>query len=178
MTEKKTGTKARLMAEVKKTVFVFVYLAVFLGAFSTYRRLLLAQYQISYFHYGYTVIEALVLAKVIVFGSVLRVGERFSDRPLIVPTLYKTLCFALLVLAFSVLEHLFEGWFRGKATGVIVNEVLDQGKWEILTRVLVTFLALLPLCAVWELGRVLGEGKLFELFFKRRTGVKVDSSFE
>ena len=135
MTEKKTGTKARLMAEVKKTVFVFVYLAVFLGAFSTYRRLLLAQYQISYFHYGYTVIEALVLAKVIVFGSVLRVGERFSDRPLIVPTLYKTLCFALLVLAFSVLEHLIEGWFRGKATGVIVNEVLDQGKWEILTRV-------------------------------------------
>ena len=66
MTEKKSGTKARLMAEVKKTVFVFVYLAVFLGAFSTYRRLLLAQYQISYFHYGYTVIEALVLAKVIV----------------------------------------------------------------------------------------------------------------
>jgi len=37
-------------------------------------------------------------------------------------------------------------------------------------------LAFVPLFAVWETGRVLGEGKLFELFFKRRTRVKLDTT--
>jgi hypothetical protein len=168
MGEQKTGTKARLTAEAKKTFLVFIYLAVFLGAFRTYRRLLMAEYGIDYFEYGYSIVEALVLAKVIVVGTVPRVGERFRDRPLIVPTLYKTLCFSLFLLAFSVVEHLIVGWFHGKATTVIANEFLDRGTWEILNQVLVKSLALLPLVAIWEVGRVLREGKLFELFFTRR----------
>jgi len=39
------------------------------------------------------VLEALVLAKVILIGDVLRLGRRFEDKPLIVPTLYKTVVF-------------------------------------------------------------------------------------
>jgi hypothetical protein len=170
MSGEKPGLRARIVAELKKTFVVFVYLAVFLVAFTTYRRLLLAEYRIPFFHYGYSLVEALVLAKVIVLGSVLRIGERFRNRPLIVPTLVKTLGFSVLVLVFSFLEHLVVGWLHGKATGVIFNEFLDQGTWEILAQSFVKFLAILPLIAVGEVDRVLGEGKLFELFFRRGAG--------
>jgi hypothetical protein len=170
MREKKTAMKTRLLEETKTMLFLFVYLSLLLGAFTTYRRLVLAEYGIGYFQYGYNLIEALVLAKVIVLGRLLRLGERFSNRPLIVPTLYKTLWFSGLVFGFSVLEHLVVGWLHGKATGVILNEILDEGVWEILARTLVKVLALFPLLAVWEIGRVLGEGRLFELFFTKGAG--------
>jgi hypothetical protein len=169
----KQGVRDRVIGELKKTCLIFAYLTLFLGSFSIYRRMLLAEYRVSYFHYGYTILEALVLAKVIVFGSVLRIGERYRDRPLIVPTLYKTLCFAILLLAFSILEHLLTGWWHGKTAAATVQEVLEPGAWEILSQVQVKFLALLPLFAVWEVGRVLGDGKLFALFFTRRAATQV-----
>ena len=62
-------------------------------------------------------------------------------------------------------QRLMAGWWHGKATSVFFNETLDQGVWEILARVLVIFLSFVTLFAVWETGRVLREGKLFELFF-------------
>ena len=124
--EAKSGTRTRLLAELKTAAVVSVYLALFLSAVTTYRRLLLAEYQIGYFHYGYALIEALVLAKVIVFGSALGLGERFRDRPLIVPTLYKTLYFGVLVLAFSVLEHLINSWWHGETAGAAVEAILRK----------------------------------------------------
>lgn len=169
MNEDRTGIKGRMMAEMKLMLLISVYLALVFSAFATYRRVLLAEYRISFSQYGYSIIEALVLAKVIAFGRLMRLGERFSDRPLIIPTLYKTFWFSLLVLAFSILEHLVSGWTNGKATDVIFNEIRDQGVWEILSRTIVKCCALLPLFAIWEIGRVLGEGKLFELFFTRRS---------
>jgi len=167
MTETPPSKRARLVAELKNTFLIFVYLALFLGAFSTYRRLLLAEFQITYFHYGCSVLEAMVLAKVIVLGSVFRIGERFSHLPLVVPVLYKTLCFSFLILVFAILEALGEGWFRGERTSAIFEGILNQGTWELLTRVLVKVLALVPLFAFWEMGRVLGDDKLFGLYFVR-----------
>ncbi|MFO0952109.1 MAG: hypothetical protein U0835_13365 [Isosphaeraceae bacterium] len=167
MSEKASGVRARLAEEMKTMLVVFVYLAAFLGAFTTYRRLVLNEYNIPYLHYGYSLIEALILSKVIVFGSALKIGERFRGRPLIVPTLYKTVSFGVLVVAFSVLEHVVEGWFHGKTTLAAWNAILEQGTWELLARVLVVVVALVPLFAVWETGRAMGEGKLWELFFQR-----------
>lgn len=166
----KPGIRVRLAAEMKTMLIVFVYLAALLGALTLYRRLVLDVYQISYFHYGYNFVEALVLAKVIVFGSAFGLGERFRDHPLIVPTVYKTVYFSVLVLAFSVLEHIIAGWVHGKTTRAAWDAILDQGVWEILARILVLSLAFLPMFAVWETDRALGDGKLFELFFKRGTG--------
>jgi len=164
----KPGIRAKLVEELKKTGLIFAYLALFLGAFTVYRRLVLAEYQIGYFNYGYCLLEAAVLAKVIVIGDMIGVGERFRDRPLIVPTLYKALCFAVFLLAFSVVEHVVGAWVHGHSAGTALTELMDQGNWEILTRVLVKSLAMLPLFAVWETARVVGESRLYALFFRER----------
>ena len=63
---------------------VFVYLATFFGVFTWYRRLILAEYHITYLHYWLAVIEAFILAKVIVVGTALRIGRRFEGKTLVI----------------------------------------------------------------------------------------------
>jgi hypothetical protein len=173
--------KARTIEETKALVFISIYLALLFGSFTVYRRLVSSEYDVSYLHYGYPIIEALVLAKVILIGRMLHLGERyaalgraFGDLPLIIPALWKTFWFSLFVLAFSILEHVVDGWFHHHGLGASFHEILGQGKAEILARLLVLYTALVPLFILIELAEVLGEGKLFALFFRRRT--KVDAT--
>jgi hypothetical protein len=144
MNEKKTGLKAKLWEEAKTLLVVWLYLAVLLGSITTYRRLVLAEYQISYFRYGYSLFEALLLAKVILIGRLLRLGERFRNRPLIIPTLYKTVIFSLFVFTFSILEHLILGLWHGKGPAKVFEELINQGVWESLAHAVVLFIALEP----------------------------------
>ena len=109
---------------MKQFVVVSLYLAILIGAFNTYRWLLMAEYHVGYFVYGYTLIEALVLAKVIIVGESLGIGERFSNKPLIFPTLYKTLLFALCVLAFGILEHLIKGFLHGHDLAEVFQAII------------------------------------------------------
>ena len=126
------------------------------------------EYHVGYFTYGYGLIEALVLAKVIVVGERLQLGERFADWPLIFPTLYKAILFGLFVLAFSILEHFITGFIDGQDLAGVFQEFVNRRRYEILARILVMFVTFIPFFAFGEAARALGEVKLFELFFRRR----------
>jgi hypothetical protein len=157
-----------VVSEAKFLFLLFLYLFLLLSAFTAYRSLILAEYDFSYlFHYGANLIEALVLAKVISLGRFLRLGDRFRDRALIVPTIYKTVCFSIFAIVFSIVEETVMGWLHGKAISAVLQEMFSQTIWGILAKVLVLFMALAPLFAIWETGRVVGENTLFSWFFKR-----------
>lgn len=145
----------------------FVYLAVFLGAFLWYRRLILAEYQIHYTNYWFSVIEAAALAKVIMVGDILRLGRRLEHRPLILPTLYRTVVFSVWVGVFSVLEATVRGLLRRRGLMAGVEEIVSKGPYEVVAWGIVIFVAFLPFFALRELDRVLGQGKLRSLFWRR-----------
>ena len=147
----------------------FVYLACFFCAFAWYRRFILAQYHISYLHYGIGLIEALILAKVILIGDFLHLGRGLEEKPLMIPTLYKTVMFTLFVGLFAVLESFVGALLRGKGLAGGWQELGDVSKYELFARCLVTFFSFIPFFAFKELGRVIGEGKILELFFHRRS---------
>jgi len=159
--------KQKVISELIEYWIVVAYLASFFGVFTWYRRLILAEYQISYWHYGIILIEALVLAKVILIGEALRLGRRLEDNPLIVPTIYKSVVFTLFVGVFSVVEHTIEGLIDGRGWAGGVEEIFSKGQYELLARCLVTFVAFIPFFAFKELERVLGEGQITTLFFRR-----------
>ena len=173
------NAKASLMQkftqEMKEFVVIYLYLCILIGAFNTYKGLLMAEYHVGYFVYGYALVEALILAKIILLGESLGIGERFSGRPLIIPTLYKTMLFALLVLAFNIPEHLIRGFLHGKDLSVILHEVI-RDRYEILSQVVVMFVAFIPFFAFGEIKRVLGGVKLFDLFFRSKTALQSASS--
>lgn len=166
--EKQAGWKQRVFHELIEYWINFVYLAVVFFAFTSYRRLILEEYQVSYLHYGIAVIEAAVLAKIILIGEAARIGRKHEDKPLIVPTLHKTTVFALWVIGFKVLEHVIGALLRGKGMKAGLHDLISAGWYEILANALVLFSALVPFFAIKELGRVLGREKLRALFFRRR----------
>lgn len=52
---------------------------------------------------------------------------------------------------------------------VIAQHLFSGGRDEILAKTLVVIVTFIPFFGFWEIDRVLGHGKLSELFFHKRT---------
>ena len=119
--QKKRNLKEKVYHEFVEYWINVCYLTLVFAAFTIYRRLILAAHDITYTNYGFAVIEALILAKVIMIGDVFRLGRGLEQKPLIFPTLYKTVIFTLFVAVFTVLEHLIKGLWKGFASGAEIG---------------------------------------------------------
>lgn len=168
-TFQKPAWQQKVRHELREYFINFVYLAFFFAVFTWYRRLILAEYQITYLHYGIVMIEALVLAKVVLVGDVLGLGRRLESKPLIVPALYKAFVFSLFVIAFKLLESAIAGLLHDKGVAGGIQELLSKGKNELLAELLVIFTLFIPFFAFKELERILGEKRMLDLFFRKRT---------
>src|SRR5262245_55174788 len=155
----------------------FMYLAFFLVAFTWYRRLILAEYDIQFLEYWVPLIEAAVLAKVIIVGDLLGLGRGLENKPLIWPTFYRTVMFSVWVGVFSVLEETVRGLLHGQGLMGGVAELASKGRYELLAKCLVIFCAFIPIFAFKELERVLGEGKLRGLFYQSQAPPASDASY-
>ena len=170
MEENSSGLKQRFMHEMRLFFFYFLFIALFLIAFTTYTRLILGLFaanDIQYIHYGYDIVEALILAKILLLGEHFRFGERFANRALIIPTLYKTLIFSFFVLAFTFAEHFIVGFIEGHSFAKLYEEFIDKSLYATLAKLLVMFFVFILFFAFMEISRVLGEKKLYNLFFCR-----------
>jgi hypothetical protein len=122
--EKQAGWKQKIIHEMNEYWLNFVFLAVVFSVMTLYRRLLMAEYHIAYLHYGFAVIQAAVLAKVILLAEVARVGRKYEEKPLILPTLYKTITFAL-----RAWTDQFNDWFtiRSELAVAVYDAVQGAG---------------------------------------------------
>jgi len=161
------GWKRKIVDEMIDYYLNFVYLAFFLVAFGWYRRLILAEYQIEYLDYWVPVIEAAVLAKVVMIGDMLRLGRGLQRTPLLLPTFYRTLMFSVWVAVFSVLEHTARGLLHGKGLMEGVTELATKGRYELLGECVVIFSAFVPFFAFKESETVVGKNSLRDLFWRR-----------
>lgn len=164
---------ARLTEKVRRELieyaFNVAYLMLVFAAFTQYRRFLLAEYSIAYTDCWVALIGALILGKVIMIGSVFRLGRWLEHKPLIVPTIYKALLFSAFVVAFRIVEYAINGLLHGDGLAAALGEfVAQKGIDEVLANSLVVVVALIPFFAVKELGRVLGRERIAALFFQAR----------
>ena len=166
--EKKRTWKEKIFHEMVEYWIAVIYLALVFAAFTQYRRIVLVAYDITYENYWVALIKALILAKVISLGIVIRLGRRLDQKPLIFPTVYKAAVFTLFVIAFTVVEHLVIGLWSGKGLTGSLLELYGEQIHELLAGTLVIFVALIPFFGVKELGRVLGEERIRALFFRGR----------
>jgi hypothetical protein len=91
--------------EVKKFGTLFLYLALVFSLFTLHQWVVLAGNHISYAFYGASVINALILAKIMLVAEALHFGEQFKDRPLAYPILYKSVAFGLMLVVAYVAER-------------------------------------------------------------------------
>lgn len=171
----KPDLKKKAAHEAKELLIIFLYLAFFFCALATYSMLLLSEYHISYLTYGFALINALVVAKVILIGDYVHLGKRYEGRPLFVSAIVKAFLFSLLVFAFHVLEEVIKRIVHGADIATASREMRID---ELLGRALVVFCTFIPLFGFRELRRVMGEEEFRALLFGSRETRNPDLSTE
>ena len=160
--------KEKAIEELKEFWIIALYLTVFLTGFTFYRRMVLAEFGVTYLHYGIGLIEALVIAKVVLIGRAMGLGKVPDRAPLILSVVYKALLFAVLTILFGVLESVIEGLIHKDDRPTIAHKLLAVGTHELLARMIMLFISFVPFFAFWEIGEAVGRHKLIEMFFAKR----------
>ena len=110
--------KERAIEELKEFWITSLYLFIFLGAFTLYRRMVLAEFGVTYLqlrccsHRGSRHCQGRPDRQSCRTGQTGR-----APRALILPVVLKSGVFALLTILFAVLEHIVEGFDPQKGLG-------------------------------------------------------------
>jgi hypothetical protein len=160
--------KEKAIEELKEFWIIALYLAVFLSGFTFYRRMVLAEFGVTYLHYGIGLIEALVIAKVVMIGRALGLGKATERTPLILSVVYRAVFFAVLTILFAVIEHVVEGLIHKDDWPTITHKLLVVGTHELFARLIMLFISFIPFFAFWEIGEAIGRQKLIKMFFAKR----------
>src|SRR5215469_2898624 len=86
--------KKGLVHEVKRYLFMFLYLWAMNGLLLLHESVVLARYDIPFTRWGYALVTALVLAKVMLVMEDFNIPRGFENRPLIYSIAYKSVVFA------------------------------------------------------------------------------------
>ncbi|HXU17187.1 MAG TPA: hypothetical protein VN708_18780 [Terriglobales bacterium] len=170
--------KQKAYNELKEFLVIAFYLWVVFGLFLVYRSVILNEEHISYLAHGVALVNALVLGKFVLIARAFHLGDRANEAPLIYPTLLKSALFSVVLACFKIFEDAATGFYHGKSFSQSIAD-LGGGTWKgILTLTALLFVLLIPFFAFGELQRVLGEGKLVQLFFRRAQAVESSRSSE
>jgi hypothetical protein len=177
METKSQTLKQRAYEQVREFLLIVVYLWLVFGLLVVYKSIILAQQHIDFAYHGLALINALALGKVMLIAKDFHLGERFNDAPLIYPTVLKSGLFALVLACFKILEEAAIGLYHGNSFSQSISE-LGGGSWKaILTLTLLLFVVLIPFVGFEELQRVLGPGKLKQLFWSPRPPQNQSTTF-
>src|SRR5271167_5017035 len=105
--------KRKAIHEFVEFAGIFLFLAFFLCALATYSMLLLSEFHVKYLSYAFALINALVIAKVILIGEYAHLGRKYEARPLFLSAIYKTFLFSLLVFGFHIGEEVLKRLLHG-----------------------------------------------------------------
>lgn len=162
--------KEKATDEFKRFIVIFIYLWVVFGLLSVYKSVILSQHHLDYPEHAFAIINALVFGKVLLVGEHLRLGTRFSDKPLIYPILHKCFIFTVVLFGFHMAESVVVGLWRGNTLANSLPSIGGGGLKGAISAGVICFVVLLPFFGFREIGRVIGRKELWYLIVKRKGG--------
>lgn len=168
MSTRSETLKEKTYHELKQYFVIVLYLWVVFGLLLLYKSVILKEEHISYISHGIAFINALVLGKFILIAKAFHLGDTADYAPLIYPTLLKSALFSIVLACCKILEDAAVGSYHGKSFSQSIVDLGGGTLNGILTLTLLMFVVLIPFFGFGELQRVLGEGKLAQLFFRPR----------
>lgn len=149
--------------EVKRFLVMFFYLWVLLGLFVLNEKVTLREHGIDFAPHGFALINALVLAKVMLIAEDLNLGARMRPRPLIYPIVTEAFMLAVLFIVFHVAEETVLGLIAGKTAAASVPSIGGGGMFGLACVALILFFSLIPYFAFRRVSRELGPGRMREM---------------
>lgn len=163
---------ARLKHELVALWWAFLYLFILFGMFVLYRQVLLHGGVMDGFRYGFAALNALVFAKVILIGDMMKVGTRADSRPLVWSVLYKSAAFAGFFIVFHIIEDAVIGLFHSKSLAESFAADATQLNATMIAAVIFA-IAMVPYFAFREIIRAAGPDRMRTLLFAEGGVVKV-----
>ena len=159
--------KQRAKEEFKSYLVVSLYLTLLFCVLVAYTRLTLRQYDVvdDSLNYAFAIINALVIAKVILIGEMVHLGKGAQARPPYQAVFVRAFLFSLLVLAFHFVEEFVKRLIHGEPSGTVIHNIRI---YQLSARTLIVFCAFLPFFAFRELELLLGPEKAHKLFLSPR----------
>jgi hypothetical protein len=161
----------RAAHEFKELLILTVYLYITLGSVIAVKTAVLHTEGIEFAPWGVAIVKALVLAKFILIGDAMKIGEHHTG-PLIWPTLHKAFGFLLLLVILSIIEETVVGLFHHRSIATSLGDLVGARLEETLAGYLIMLLVLIPYFAFRVLDEALGEGTLRRMFFIERAPTK------
>src|SRR5215469_6654500 len=115
--------KNRVIHELKEFVVLAAYLYVAFGAIVLYKAGVMREAGVEWSPWGLALIKSLLVAKFMLTGRAIRIGQRFGDKPLIWQTVHRSLAFLCFVLALTVLEEVVTGLIHHESVWEAVSQL-------------------------------------------------------
>jgi hypothetical protein len=107
-------TKQAIYHQFTSFLGIAVYLFLLFGILVMHEAVVSAKGGIEYHFYGFAIINALVLGKVILVADDFHFAEWFKERAPIYSILAKAAAFTILLLVFDIVEEVVVGKFKGQ----------------------------------------------------------------
>lgn len=159
------GIARRTIHEFKMLTFIFIYLYIIFGAIILMKTAILHAHGISFTPWGIAAVKAAILAKFMLMGHALKLGDSGKSGPLIWPTLYGAMTFLLLLVVLTIIEEIVVGFFHGHSAASSFGELFGSHLTETVAGISILLLVLIPYFAFRVLAISLGNDRLIHMFF-------------
>jgi hypothetical protein len=165
--QRKPAFAQKALRELARYWAMVAYLTILFSLFVLHESIVLAKHGLDYSYHGFAILNALMLAKVMLVAENLKFGDRFRDKPLVYGIVYKSLLFSILFILFEIVEEVILGTLRGQSIAQSMP-VFGSGNLNgILSVGMIVWFSLIPFFAFMELRRVIGAKELSALLFTR-----------
>jgi hypothetical protein len=166
--ESKASFRDKISEELIEFAALTTYLYICFAAVIYFKAAVLQAQGIAYDHLGLAIIKAALCAKFMLVGRAARIGERFRNLPLIVPTLHKSFVFLLLLAVLTLIEEIVVGAIHGQTIIHSISGIAGGTLHQFVATIFIIFLILTPYFAFRSLGQIVGDKILVRLFLERR----------
>lgn len=168
MSGKLQNLKSGVMKTAKRALAIALYLWVLLSLFAIHKALLMGDENLLY-QIGFAFVNASALAKAVLIGEDLHIGESPKNRPRAYAIIYKAAAFSLILFFFRMIEETVLGMLHGKSfaaslasSGSILGDAKLLGIFLVCT---IMFFALIPFFAYLEIEDAVGTRELRSILF-------------
>ena len=170
----KAAIAERAEIEVKELFFLTLYLFIVFSALLFLKSAILEAQGVHWGYWGFAAIKALLVAKFILIGRALHIGEGLRTRPLIWQTLHKAIAFTIFVAILTVIEDAAIGMaIHGKTFAQSTADLGGGTLRQMIATEFIVFLVFIPLFAFGALSEVMEDKALVRTFFVERLKFEV-----
>lgn len=164
--ERARKIEEKAIEEFRSFFVMALYLWFVFGLMMLNEAIILKKPNFNFLAQGFAVINALVLAKVMLVADQLKFGREFDGLPLAWAIAYRSVMFGLLFVVFHEFEHYLVGLFSGTSHTLTLPTV-GGGTWAGAACVWAAMaVSLAPFFAIREISKLVGVGRVWRLMFQ------------